>query len=163
MKKRIFLVIVILIVIICAFLIKIAINLNKPGSSVQIAAGKVEGDLKYEIHDDYTQGGFDASKRGYYINTYKMPDSPWYYIITMGEQSTGGCSLEITEVKIDKNNNVEVIVEEKEPKSNESVITVLTYPTICIEFNKMPNSIKIVNTNGEAFKKLNWNSDTEEK
>ena len=157
MKKRIVLVVVI-IIIICGLLVKIAIDLNKPGSSVRIAAGKINDSLTYEIYNDYHQWGFDFSKRGYYVNTYKMPDSPWYYIITMGEQSTGGFSLEISEVKIDENNNVEVIVKEKEPKRGEAVTTALTYPSICLEFNKKPNSISIVNTNGAAFKALNWES-----
>ena len=155
MKKKILL--VIFIVIIFIVLIKVIIELNYPGSSAQIAAGKVADSITYEIHNNYSQGGFDYSKRGYYVNTYKMPDSPWFYIITMGKQSSGGYSIEISEVKINKNNDVEVIVKENSPKSGEIVTMAFTYPAVCLELNKMPNSIKIINTNGEVFEALNWN------
>ena len=71
--------------------------------------------IKYEIHTNYSQGTFDYSKRGYYVDTYKMLNSPWFYIITMGEKNTGGYSIEILQVKIDENNNVKVIVKENSP------------------------------------------------
>jgi len=108
MKKNIVLpiiLIVIVIIIILAF---------KIYNSKEI---KNISNIKYEIHTNYIQGTFDYSKRGYYVNTYKMPDSPWFYIITMGEKSTGGYSIDILEVKIDDNNNVKVIVEETSPKA----------------------------------------------
>lgn len=155
MKKR--MILVILVVVICILLIKVAIDLKNPGSSVQIATGKVTDSITYEIHNNYNQGSFDYSKRGYYVDTYKMPNSPWFYIITMGKQNSGGYSIEISEVKIDKNNNAEVIVKETSPKSGETVTMALTYPAVCLELNKKPNSIRIINTNGEVFEALNWN------
>ena len=155
MKKRTLL--VILVVVIFVLLIKIAIDLKSPSSSVQIAAGEIDDGITYEIHNNYKQGSFDYSKRGYYVDTYKMPNSPWFYIITMGKQNSGGYSIEISEVKIDKNNNAEVIVKETSPKSGETVTMTLTYPAVCLELNKKPNSIRIINTNGEVFEALNWN------
>ena len=155
MKKRTLL--VILVVVIFVLLIKIAIDLKSPSSSVQIAAGEIDDGITYEIHNNYKQGSFDYSKRGYYVDTYKMPNSPWFYIITMGKQNSGGYSIEISEVKIDKNNNAEVIVKETSPKSGETVTMALTYPAECLELNKKPNSIRIINTNGEVFETLNWN------
>lgn len=157
MKKRALLgIIIIVALIIAAGLVKIAIDLKDPNSSVQMAAGKVTEPLTYKIYDDENGQSFDYSKRGYYVNTFKMPDSPWFYIISMGEKSSGGYSIKVNEVNIDKDNNVEVIVKETSPKSGETVTTVLTYPTVCIEFNKKPTTIKIVNTDGEVFKALNW-------
>lgn len=155
MKKR--MILVILVVVIFILLIKVVIDLKNPGSSVQIAIGKVTDSITYEIHNNYKQGSFDYSKRGYYVDTYKMPNSPWFYIITMGEQNSGGYSIEISEVKIDKNNNAEVIVKENRPQSGETVTMALTYPAVCLELNKKPNSIIIINTNGEVFEALNWN------
>ncbi len=151
MRKKI---IILILIVIFIFLLKISIDLKSNTSSVEYAAGKI---MTYKIHNDYNQGSFDYSKRGYYINTYKMPNSPWFYIISMGVQYTGGYSIDISEVKIDKNNDVEVIVKENSPKRDETVITVLTYPTVCLELNIKPNNIKIINTEGEIFKALNWN------
>lgn len=109
MKKKN--VIIILIAIVFIVLIKITIDLNSPGSSVKINS------ITYKIYDNYNKGSFDYSKRGYYIVTYKMPNSPWFYIITMGTKSTGGYSIEISEIKIDENNNVKIIVKENTPET----------------------------------------------
>ena len=155
MNKKIIL--VVLIVILFVILTKIVIDLNSPGSSVQIAAGKNGNNITYKIHTKYNQGNFDYSKRGYYVDSYYEPNAPWLYIITMGEQTTGGYSIDISNVKIDKNKNVEVIIKENIPQNGETVTMALTYPAVCIEFSKKPNSIKIINTEGEIFEELNGN------
>ena len=32
-----------------------------------------------------------------------------------------------------------------------------TYPAVCLELNKMPNTIEIINTDGKKFEELGWN------
>lgn len=153
MNKKILL--IILVTILLIVLIKIVVDLNNPGSSIQIAAGKINNDITYKIHNNYTEGSFDYSKRGYYVDTYYEPNAPWFYIISMGLQNTGGFSIEISEVKVDKNSDVEVIVKENKPLEDEIVTMAFTTPTVCLELSKKPNSIKIINTEGKIYEKLN--------
>ncbi len=116
---------------------------------------EINHSITYKIHDKYDLGSFNHSKRGYYVDTYKMENSPWFYIINMGRQYTGGFSIEIAEVKINENNEVEVIVKENVPKDDESVVMAITHPSVCLELSKKPTSIKIINTEGEIFEALN--------
>lgn len=117
MNKKILLTILIVALAVILFIsIKTVMDINDSDNSILEKAGKVTGNITYKIHNNYNEGKFDYSKRGYYINTLKMPDSPWFYIISMGERSSGGYSIEISEVKID-GDNVKVIVEESGPKS----------------------------------------------
>ena len=90
--------------------------------------------------------------RGYYIYTLNQTDSPYYYVIAMGEQSTGGYSISISDVKIDEENNVEVIVKETKPTG--TVTMAFTYPTCCLELKTLPNNIIIKNTEGEIFHEI---------
>ena len=71
----------------------------------------------------------------------------------MGEKNTGGYSLKVKEVnKIDE--QTEIIVEEIEPKKNESTTMAFTYPTIVVEFPQEQENIIIKNTEGKEFTKL---------
>lgn len=155
MKNKVLL--MILMAILLIVLIKIVVDLNSPSGSVQIAAGKINNNITYRILNDYKEESFDYSKRGYYVDTYFEPNAPWFYIISMGSQSTGGFSIEISEVKIDKNGNVEVTVKENKPLENETVTMAFTTPTVCLKLSKKPNSIKIINTEGKIFEELNGN------
>ena len=108
----------------------------------------------YSIDGEFTGKYLDITKRGYYMDTLDEPNAPYYYIICMGEQNTGGYSLKIKEVnKVDE--KTEVIVEEVKPKKNDTVTMALTYPTIIIEFPERQKNIVIKNTKGEEFTKLN--------
>lgn len=123
--------------------------------------GNISG-ISYKIYDDYNQGGYDYSKRGYYWDMFKQPDSPKWYVITSGERPEQSYII-IQDIKIDIEKNVEVIVKEhigtpiypdvigyKIPK---------IYPACCIEFlhdsAESIKSISIKNTEGEVFEKLN--------
>ena len=108
----------------------------------------------YFIRGSFTGQYLNVKKRGYYIDTLDQPNAPYYYIICMGEKSSGGYSLKIKEIhKI--SNKTEIIVEEITPGNNEVVTTALTSPTIVVEFPKYQENIIIKNTNNEEFNKLN--------
>ena len=116
--------------------------------------GTISGiDYKISNNNEYENKKF--LKRGFFIDTLNQPNSPYWYIITMGEKSTGGYSIKIVNVKIDKNKNVEVIVRETEPPKNRTVTTAFTYPTCCLELSERAETIVIKNTKGETYKKLN--------
>jgi hypothetical protein len=78
------------------------------------------------------------------------------YTIAMGRQNTGGYSIKIEKVTIDKNENVVVIIKEISPKSGDIVTDALTYPTCMLTLNKSPKSIIVKNTSGEEFKHINF-------
>ena len=159
-KKIWICIIIILLICIIAVGIKVLIDFNIISISANSTVGEISestedlGELKYEIHDNYNEGTYDYSKSGYYVDTQNKPKSPWLYIITMGEKNPGGYSIKVLDVKIDEEENVKVIV--KEIRKNEAIDeeTSVEYPAVCLEFNKKPNSINIVNTYNKEFKKL---------
>ena len=112
----------------------------------------VEG-KDYTIDGEFDGKYLDLTQRGYYIDTLNEPNAPYFYIICMGEQTTGGYSLEIKDVnKVE--DKTEVIVKENKPGKNSVVTDALTTPTIMIEFPEMQKNIVIKNTAGEEFKQL---------
>lgn len=154
MNKKVVIGIFILIIsILCVFLICTLCEKNNKKIGVIIPEIlENTSNITYKIHDNYNQGNYDYTKRGYYTDTLYQPNAPYYYIITMGKQKTGGYSISISNVKIDKENNVEVIVKETKPTG--MVEMVLTYPACCLELSASPNSIIIKNTEGEIFNKI---------
>lgn len=120
-------------------------------------------EISYKIYDDYNQGPYDYTKRGYYIDMLKQLDSPKWYIITSGERPEQSYII-IQDIKIDTEKNVEVIV--KEYIGNSIYPDVVgypipkIYPACCIEFPydsaQAIKSINIKNTEGEVFEKLNY-------
>lgn len=116
--------------------------------------GTISG-IDYKISNNNEYENEQLLERGFFIDTLKQPNSPYRYIITMGEKNTGGYSIKIVNVKIDKNKNVEVIVRETEPPKNSTVTMEFTYPTCCLELSERAETIVIKNTKGETFKKLN--------
>lgn len=110
--------------------------------------------LTYTIDNNMSDSYKMFSERGVFVDRFKMPDSPWIYAIAMGEQNSGGYSITIEEVNIDVNNNVEVIVKEKKPTSDDIVTQAITYPVCSLQINKEPNSVTVKNTDGEKFKNI---------
>jgi len=147
MKKFVLILIIIFVLVSLIFIMG---KRNKNGFKKFATEGTISG-ISYTIHDDYNQGNYDYSKRGYYVDTLNQPNAPYYFIITMGEKNTGGYSIFITDIKIDKEKNVEVIVKETEPKPGSIVTMAFTYPACCLELNVPVNNIKIINTDGEIF------------
>lgn len=143
MKKK-FLVVLLLVIGIFAFA-----GCKK---TEETSKGKLVENKDYFIR---TYGGqyLDITKRGYYIDTLDEPNAPYYYIICMGEKSTGGYSLTVKEItRVD--GKTEVIVNENTPGPNDIVTQAFTYPTLMIEFPKAQENIVIKNANGEEFQQL---------
>lgn len=116
--------------------------------------GTISGiDYKILYNNEYETRQF--RERGFFINTLNQPNSPYWYIITMGEKGSEGYSIKIVNVKIDKDKNVEVIVRETVPPENSSFTTAFTYPTCCLKLSEGAETIVIKNTKGEIFNELN--------
>lgn len=114
---------------------------------------KLKEDTDYKIGGEFTGQYLDLTQRGYYIDTLNQINAPYYYIICMGEKSTGGYSLNIKEVNKTET-QTEIIVEEIEPKAGSIVTMAFTYPTIMVEFPEYQDNIIIKNTKGEVFEYL---------
>ena len=142
MKNKSFL---ILIVVLCLFVFS---GCNKNDKS------KLTEGVDYKINGEFTGQYLDISKRGYYIDTLNQPKAPYFYVICMGQKSTGGYSLKIKEVK-DVDGKIEIIVEEIVPDESDMVTMAITTPTIIVEFSKYQENIIIKNTEGQIFEKLN--------
>ncbi len=142
MKRNIF---KIIIIIFCVFIFT---GCNKEKEA------KLEQGKDYFVRDEFSGKYLDLTKRGYYIDSFKQLDSPYFYIICMGEKNTGGYSLKVKEVS-KVGNQTEIIVEEIVPDKGAIVTMAFTYPTIVVEFPKNQENIVIKNTEGKVFDKLN--------
>jgi hypothetical protein len=120
---------------------------------------KVDSTKLVENKDYYVRGEhnvkyLDLTKRGYYIDTLNEPNAPYFYIICMGEKSTGGYSLEVKEVYRTDDGETVVIVDEKSPGKDDIVTQAFTYPTLMIEFPSYQEKITIKNMDGVKFEQL---------
>ena len=106
--------------------------------------------ITYNLKPEYPSGN-SQRERGYYIDSLKQPNAPYWYIICSGERSTGGYSINITNIEIDENQNCKVTVRESSPAPGEVVTQDLTYPACVLELSKVPTSITIQNEQGELF------------
>ena len=112
--------------------------------------------IAYSINNNMSNYNSKYAKRGVYYDTMNRPDAPHFYTIAMGEKNTGGYSITIMDVNIDKYGNVEVIVQENTPSVDDIVTMAFTYPTCMLEFEELPNSIIVKNTNGILFENVNF-------
>ena len=141
MKRKICLIV---LIVLCAFLF---VGCSKDGKE------RLVENKDYYVNGEFTGKYLDLTKRGYYIDTLNQIDAPYFYIICMGEKSSGGYGLEIKEVN-KVGDTTEVIVEEIEPKDGSIVTMAFTYPTLMIEFPEYQDNIVIKNTKGEEFNYL---------
>ncbi len=122
--------------------------------------GNISG-INYKIYNNYNQGRYDYSKRGYYIDTLNMPGSPWFCIITSAEKPEDSYIV-IQDIKVDAEKNVEIII--KEHTGNPTYTDVVgiqvpkIYPACCVELLRNDGepigNITIKNTDGETFEQL---------
>lgn len=129
-------------------------DFKKERSEIQTSEhlGKKGNKITYKINNKSSNSS-RCLERGYYIDTLNRPNAPYFYIISMGQQNTGGFSIKITDVKIDENNNVNVTVKEKEPKQGEVITTAFTCPTCELILSEEANSITIKDTNGNEYER----------
>ena len=90
----------------------------------------------YEIMNEPPQDiSFDDKNRGTEVIEY---NNEYYVIIKMGEKNSGGYSIKVTDVKIDKP-NVTIHVKENEPPEGSMVTMAFTYPYTVVKFDFKPN------------------------
>ena len=95
-------IIVILLIVIVAMIMsnEKSQNFNNERNEIQTSEeiGKKGNKITYKINNKSSNSS-GCSERGYYVDTLNQPNAPYYYIISMGEQNTGGYSIKITDVK----------------------------------------------------------------
>ena len=151
MNKKIVIIIIVAILVIVGIICFFAIKKN---NSENIEENVNLKRISYEVIDNFNSSKFDYTKKGYYVEN-SDPGAPYYYIITSGTKSTGGYSIDVVSVTIDKSNNVKIVVKESAPQKGSTVTMAFTYPSTCIRLSSVPSALEIINTKGEAFKKLN--------
>ncbi len=130
---------------------------NKKDENTKV---KLEEDNDYTIDTTYASQILDYTQRGYYIDSLNEPDAPYFYIICMGEKSTGGYGIKVKEIN-KKDDLTEIIVEETSPDPGSIVTQAFTYPKVVVKFPKYQEKITIKNTNGEEFIELNSTNDND--
>lgn len=118
-----------------------------------------------EISDKGTIGGLDyqiglavsgqSPERGFYVRNTDDSDLPFAVIITAGEFSTGGYSIEITDVRYDGSELV-IVVKETAPGPTDMVTEAFTYPCCGISLSFLPETIKVIDMSGNEFKSLDF-------
>ena len=109
--------------------------------------------IKYEILSNSDQYNDKFKDTGY---TYEVDDKSEsaIYTIAMGEKPSGGYSIEIKKVKINRD-TATIYISEKVPDKNEVVTEALTYPIVQIKFNFLPSFVEIINSETNVlFRKL---------
>ena len=121
-------------------------------------SGEIEG-CKFMIAERSDSSPM-GKNRGYYIDMLDQPNSPYYVIINSGERNTGGYDIKVVDIGV-QDGEVIIIVEETSPSSNDIVTQVITYPSCAVEFDKLPENFRVINTMGEEFKETsNYNDNT---
>ena len=142
MKKMIFLVITILLVIL--------IYKIKPAKFI-FNTQKGYNNITYNIlaTDDLNSV---YKERGYYITE---KDNKVLITIAAGMKNTGGFAIKINDIKIN-NKNVKIYIKETEPPKDSNVIQVINYPIVQVELNEKPESLLIKNIDDNSiYSKVN--------
>ena len=90
------------------------------------------------------------NNKGYYYE--ELGGDIYHYVITSGEKTTGGYSIDIKSVTKNEN-NIKVVVHETIPTG--VATTAFTYPYIILELYEKPTNIEIVDDYGKVYKKIN--------
>lgn len=98
------------------------------------------GDLRYGNRSRF--GGKDSRSRGYGVLKEEEDELPYKIVIHMGECSTGGYSIEITEIEYD-GSLLTIRVHETEPGPTDMVTEALTYPWCALELDRLPEKISV--------------------
>ena len=130
-------------------LIIIPIILVIIGISILFVHSNDKNKFKYKIYDKVDMD-YKFMNKGYYYE--ELGGGVYHYVITSGEKTTYGYSIDIDSVtKTD--DKVKVIVHETSPDGIEN--SALTYPYVILELYENPKKIEIVDENGNSFERFN--------
>lgn len=90
------------------------------------------------------------TNRGYYVYAMKNPDYPYMIVISMGEQDTDGYVIEVIDITYDGSEMI-ITVRETSPDDDAEVNEEPDYPGCEVSLSRYPDSLKIVNEDGDEF------------
>ena len=111
------------------------------------------GGVGYLIEDTGLTGGTFPYRGFSYFGSTDLSDEneyPFTILISMGEQSTGGYSIEIVNIEYDGDQMI-ITVRETCPAATDMVTEAITYPCCTVRLTAIPVNIKVVNEAGEKF------------
>ena len=102
--------------------------------------------LDYTIINDLDDREYN--KRGYY---YEEENDEAIVTIAMGEEPSGGYSINVAKIEID-GSEATIYVNETSPPDDAIVTLALTYPIVQIKFTQIPSKVNVINAEtGEEF------------
>ncbi len=94
-------------------------------------------------------------QRGYYV--FRSPEydtgEEVFIVVFAGEKPTGGYDLRVESLQVE-NDTLQIIVEETEPKADEHVIQVLTYPMATVAISKSFDHYQVIDTKNDAIEPI---------
>ena len=121
--------------------------------SVFVMQGETGG-VGYLIEENGPSAVTNNPYRGFsYWGSIDLSDEneyPFSIIVSMGEQSTGGYSIEIVSVEYDGDQMI-ITVRENCPSAADMVTEEITYPCCEVRLTALPLNLKVVNEAGEKF------------
>lgn len=110
--------------------------------------GEING-YQYEIGSEVSYSKLKDTSGYYVVENEENPG--WIsYVILMGEMGAGD-KIEITDLKMDGNGNLEIVVKRKYSRASEGP-AVLTYPYCYLNISSAPNSVKVMDTEGWEYR-----------
>ena len=116
------------------------------------ASGTVNG-IGYNLTTSSTSGDGSAEKGYYLFQSEKDEAYPYKVLIAMGERSTGGYDISITDIEYD-GSCMTITVKETNPPKDAMVTEAITYPTCAVELSGLPLSMKVKSEGGYEYKCL---------
>ena len=109
-----------------------------------VLSDNIPGDLETLINGNKANRGYLA----------KEIDGTWYVVVFMGEQLTGGYSIEVNSIE-DNEGKTNISVNEEKPADDAIVMMALTYPYQVIRINDgiAPN-FTVANQDGEEYPEI---------
>ncbi len=99
-------------------------------------------------------------KRGYFL--FRQPEfgtgDSVFLLVSSGEKATGGYSIVLDTLSASKS-NLEVTVQETEPREKDAVIQIITYPLLVIKLSATPEKCTVQNTGNEIFEERIYNDE----
>ena len=112
------------------------------------------GGYEYSVMKTEYYGEGIRKNRGYYLDTLDEPDAPYFIFVCSGEKSTGGYSIEVSDILVNDRGEMTVVVEETS-SSGGMVTEAFTAPYCGVTLKECPADVKVVDIYGNQFDCIN--------
>ena len=124
------------------------------GSGEELPQTGTVGGYEYSVMKTEYYGEGIRKNRGYYLDTLDEPNAPYFIFICSGEKSTGGYSIEVSDILVNDQGEMTVVVEET--SSNGGMVTeAFTAPYCGVTLKECPADVKVVDIYGNQFDCIN--------